>query len=80
MQEGVCDLESACIGSPVRKGYEKLGRKPELKSALRGFKIPELTWLRVVSCGLASTNQNGIGRWLPLIQAFKMSFTTLSHL
>ena len=39
------------------------------------FEIPEMKRWRVVSCGLPSTNQNGIGRWLPLIQAFKMDFT-----
>lgn len=69
------NLESAFFSSSVYQGDGKLGRKPDPESALRGFKIPELTWLRVVSCWLASTNQNGIGRWLPLIQALKMGFT-----
>lgn len=27
------------------------------------------------SCGLVSSNQNWVGRWGPLIQAFKMGFT-----
>lgn len=69
------DLESACILASAVQGYGWLGRKPDPESAARGFESPGMTWWRVVSCGLASTNQNGIGRWLPLIQAFKMDFT-----
>lgn len=69
------DLESAPIGSSAGKGYGKQGRKPDPESALRGFEISEMTQWRVVSCGLPSTNQNGIGRWLPPIQAFKLDFS-----
>lgn len=61
----------------LEKVMESWGRKPDPESALRGFEIAAMTWRRVVSCGLPSTNQNGIGRWLPPIQAFKMD---LSHI
>lgn len=69
------DLESAGTAASAGGGHGKQSRKPDPESAPRGFEIPEMTRRRVVSCGLASTNQNGIGRWLPLIQAFKMVFT-----
>lgn len=72
---GFTDLESACTGSSAGKGIGKQGRKPDPESALRGFKIPEMTWWREASCGLLSTNQNGIGRWVPPVQAFKMDFS-----
>lgn len=67
--------EPAYIVNTAVQGWRKSG--PE--SALRGFDILELTRWRVESCGLASTNQNEIDRWLPPIEAFKMGFSCTAY-
>lgn len=76
---GFTDLESACTGPSAGKGIGKQGRKPDPESAVRGFKIPEMTWWRealdyrqLIKMGLAG----GSHQFKPL----RWTLVTLSHL